>query len=288
MPEPDLDFMDDYDEEEDDEQDSFGFFGDEYDDYENYDEEEEEVLMPARRSSRSRESRRPPPKSSSSRGRGSPPPRSSRRRGSSSYSSSRRGGRGGSGRRGGRRQQSAVVPYVNRVGSQAATAFTKGLTSIKDAMPDPATVKENTFAAVAAAKERTGGLVREVKGMLSSELEQVLLKSTRPDDVPVKAKHVERLIGVTYQISGQYDLYDPILRKLWSKMSESDWRCTCKALYVLHRFSSDGAADHQPALKARLRELRRTKDPKRKDGGKYFNSRQLLSGPSTVRVVEKR
>jgi len=46
----------------------------------------------------------------------------------------------------------------------------------------------------------------------------------------------------------------------------------------LHRFSSDGAPEHAPALKARLRELRRTRDPKRKD--KFFNSKQLLAGES--------
>jgi len=97
-----------------------------------------------------------------------------------------------------------------------------------------------------------------------------MLKATRPDDTTAKGKHVERLVGVTYQISAKYDIYDAVLRKLWSKMCEKDWRTTIKALYVLHRFSSDGAPDHKPALKARLRELRRTKDPKRKE--KYFSS----------------
>ena len=91
----------------------------------------------------------------------------------------------------------------------------------------------------------------------------------------MKPKHVERLVGVTYQISGQYDLYDPILRKLWAKMAELDWRTTTKALYVLHRFSADGSPDHAAALKARLRELRRTRDQKRKE--KYFNSKLLLT-----------
>ena len=49
---------------------------------------------------------------------------------------------------------------------------------------------------------------------MSSELEQVLLKATRPDDTHVKPKHIDRLVGVTYQISPQFDLYDPILRKV--------------------------------------------------------------------------
>jgi len=106
-----------------------------------------------------------------------------------------------------------------------------------------------------------------------------MLKATKPDDTPVKSKHVERLVGVTYQISARYDIYDAVLRKLWSKMTEKDWRTTIKALYVLHRFSVDGAPDHQPALKARLRELRRLRD-KRKE--KFFNSKALLTGSTST------
>jgi hypothetical protein len=60
-------------------------------------------------------------------------------------------------------------------------------------------------------------------------------------------------------------------------MCEKDWRTVIKALYVLHRFAADGAPDHQAALKARLRELRRTRDTKRK-GEKYFNSAMILAG----------
>lgn len=126
----------------------------------------------------------------------------------------------------------------------------------------------------------------ELKGLTSSELEQVMLKATKPDDTPVKGKHVERLVGVTYQISGRYDIYDAVLRKLWAKIAEKDWRTKTKALYILHRFSSDGAPDHQAALKARLRELRRTRDPKRKE--KYFNSKQLLAGDASPENVKYR
>jgi len=125
----------------------------------------------------------------------------------------------------------------------------------------------------------SSNLYREMKGLTSSELEQVMLKATQPNDTPVKGKHVERLVGVTYQISGRYDIYDAVLRKVWGKMVEKDWRTNINALYILHRFSADGAPDHQAALKARLRELRRTRDPKRKE--KYFNSKQLLAGDST-------
>lgn len=120
-------------------------------------------------------------------------------------------------------------------------------------MPDPTAVRDAAVNSLNVAREATSGLsanlYREVKGLTSSELEQVMLKATRPDDNAVKGKHVERLVGVTYQISSRYDIYDAVLRKLWAKMAEKDWRTTIKALYILHRFSADGSPDHAPALK---------------------------------------
>jgi len=184
------------------------------------------------------------------------------------------------------RRRSSVVPYNNRRGraQPQPSAFTRGITALRQSIPDPTTLKDTALSSISTAKQSTSkltsNLYREIKGLTSSELEQVMLKATAPNDLPVKGKHVERLVGVTYQISGRYDIYDAVLRKLWSKMVENDWRTTVKALYILHRFSADGAPDHQAALKARLRELRRTRDPKRKE--KYFNSKLLLAGENTT------
>lgn len=147
----------------------------------------------------------------------------------------------------------AMVPYAV---TNAAGAFTRGLVALKEYIPDPSTVKDSALKAVSVATETTSslskGFYREIKGLTSSELEQVMLKATRPDDSPVKSKHVERLVGVTYQISARYDIYDAVLRKLWKKMVEVDWRTKIKALYILHRFSADGSAEHGPALKVGL------------------------------------
>lgn len=275
---------DDYDEEPVDEFDFGGFPGEEDvdengDGYDNeyqmsddneYDFEDE----PPRRQSRQSA---PPRRRGSSDSRGGRES-SSRVQSSSSRSGSRGSGRSSSGR---------VVPYGNRRGNTRApqpSAFTRGLTALRESIPDASSIKDSAFNSISAAKDTTSKLssnfYREIKGLTSSELEQVMLKATQPNDLPVKGAHVERLVGVTYQISGRYDIYDAVLRKLWSKMIEKDWRTTIKALYILHRFSADGAPDHQAALKARLRELRRTRDPKRKE--KYFNSKQLLAGDSTV------
>lgn len=219
------------------------------------DDEEEDDYRP----------RRPNRRAPSGRGRGGPP------RGG------RRPGRGG-----------RVVPYTRR--KQPPSTFTRGLNALKSNLPDPNSVKEAAMKSLSVARETTSGLsanlYREVKGLTSSELEQVMLKATRPDDAPVKGKHAERLVGVTYQISGRYDIYDAVLRKLWAKMCEKDWRTTIKALYILHRFSADGSPDHAAALKARVRELRRTRDPKRK--GKFFSSKLLQAGDTSEETAKFR
>jgi len=248
-----------------------------------YDDEEEDMYddyEEVRPPSRSKPSRgrapRDDPRSSSSGGRGSSRPTRGGRPGGRPSSPRGPGGR--------------VVAYGNSRsrGPPQPSAFTRGLTALRESIPDPATIKDTAFNSISAARESTSKLssnfYREIKGLTSSELEQVMLKATQPNDTPVKGKHVERLVGVTYQISGRYDIYDAVLRKLWGKMVEKDWRTNIKALYILHRFSADGAPGHQAALKARLRELRRTRDPKRKE--KYFNSKQLLSGDATVSLCQ--
>ena len=255
-----------YDDEEEDEDDGVFGLGPSDDDFEDevdeYDMEEEEMprsrpasrkppsrsaKRPPSRSSRPSRSRyeddeeddydRPPPRRSSSRG--PPPSRGGRGRGPPP---SKRGGRGG-----------RVVPYSRQ--QAAPSAFSKTLGAMKNYIPDPQTVKETAMSSISAAKETTSSLssnlYREVKGLTSSELEQVMLKATRPDDTPVKGKHAERLVGVTYQISARYDIYDAVLRKLWSKMAEKDWRTNIKALYILHRYAADGSPGHAPALKVR-------------------------------------
>jgi len=239
--------------------------------YEEYDDEEEE--FDSYDEEASYDSCRPPSRSSRGSSRQS---KNSRARPSSRRPSSRRSSRG------------RVVSYKPQRRPREST-FTRGLTAFTKSLPDPKIIQSNTLSAISAAREQTSklskGIYREVKGLTSSELEQVMLKATKPDDAPVKGKHVERLVGVTYQISGRYDIYDAVLRKLWTKMTEPDWRTKIKALYVLHRFSSDGAPDHQLALKARLRELRRSKDPKKKNV-KYFSSKLLLHFDGSYATAE--
>lgn len=194
--------------------------------------------------------------------------------------SSSRGPRGSVNSKSSGKSSRSVTAYRSKARPQP-NAFAKSLQTLRNSIPDPATIKSTTLSGLSSLTEASSkissNLYREIKGLTSSELEQVMLKATMPNDAAVKGKHVERLVGVTYQISGRYDIYDAVLRKLWGKMCERDWRTVIKALYVLHRFAADGAPDHQAALKARLRELRRTRDTKRK-GEKYFNSAMILAG----------
>lgn len=115
-------------------------------------------------------------------------------------------------------------------------AFAKSLQTLRNSIPDPATIKSSTLSGLSSLTEASSkissNLYREIKGLTSSELEQVMLKATMPNDTAVKGKHVERLVGVTYQISGRYDIYDAVLRKLWGKMCEKDWRTVIKVSAV--------------------------------------------------------
>lgn len=245
-----------FNDDEEEEHDEFALPLDSYDDEEMLEEEEdEENYHPRKRMAPPGAKKRASPKQAS----GGAQRRSSRpsrledafddydrpRRSSGGRKASRRGpppSRRGPGGR--------VIPYGRE---PAPSAFTKGIAALRKSIPDPAAVREAAANSLSVAREATSGLsanlYREVKGLTSSELEQVMLKATRPDDTAVKGKHVERLVGVTYQISARYDIYDAVLRKLWAKMAEKDWRTTIKALYILHRFSADGAPDHAPSLK---------------------------------------
>lgn len=160
-----------------------------------------------------------------------------------------------------------------------SNAFITSIKNLKSNIPSPKRLSRTAVASLSTAREKTSqlstSLYREAKGLASSELEMVLLKATRPDNTPVKSKHVERLVGVTYQISSRYDIYDAVLRKLWNKMVEEDWRTVIKSLYVLHRFSVDGCIEHGKALRGRFIELKHSRDVKRGKRGMYF-ARSLI------------
>lgn len=156
---------------------------------------------------------------------------SSRMSRSSKASSSHGGHRGKPNGRSSSRSSRSMTAYRSNAKPQPS-AFAKSLQTLRNSIPDPATIKSTTLSGLSSITEASSkissNLYREIKGLTSSELEQVMLKATMPNDTAVKGKHVERLVGVTYQISGRYDIYDAVLRKLWGKMCEKDWRTVIK------------------------------------------------------------
>eukprot|EP00953_Heterococcus_sp_UTEX-ZZ885_P021312 11892-Heterococcus_DN1.PRE.4 len=112
---------------------------------------------------------------------------------------------------------------------------------------------------------------REARGVMSSELEQITLKATRPDDMPVKAKHIEALLRPSYEMPPELNVYSPIVRKLWSKMRDTEWRVVLKSLYALHKLSTDGSMAQAINLKSTMELLSKQNDPKCKPKCNFFD-----------------
>jgi hypothetical protein len=47
----------------------------------------------------------------------------------------------------------------------------------------------------------------------------------------------------------ELNVYSPIVRKLWSKMRDTEWRVVLKSLYALHKLSTDGSMAQATNLK---------------------------------------
>lgn len=61
------------------------------------------------------------------------------------------------------------------------------------------------------ARKRASSVYREAKSLMSSEMEGVVLKATRPDDLPVKPKHLEALMRPTAEMPKEFNVYLPVV-----------------------------------------------------------------------------
>lgn len=61
------------------------------------------------------------------------------------------------------------------------------------------------------ARQRASRAYREAKSLMSSEMEGIVLKATRPDDLPVKAKHLETLMRPTNEMPKEFNVYLPVV-----------------------------------------------------------------------------
>ncbi|CAB1098446.1 unnamed protein product [Ectocarpus sp. CCAP 1310/34] len=156
------------------------------------------------------------------------------------------GGPGGGGRAGRRARLGGEPPKASKMGRAKAMS----MSSMRDRLNR--------------ARQRASSAYREAKSLMSSEMEGVVLKATRPDDLPVKPKHLEALMRPTVEMPKEFNVYLPVVRKLWSKMADKEWRVSAKALYILHRFAADGSIEHASNLKESVAVLRTHHDSRRK------------------------
>lgn len=66
-------------------------------------------------------------------------------------------------------------------------------------------------------RRRASNAYREAKGAMSSELEGLVLKATRPDDGPVKQKHLTSLFQPADELPKEFNVYFPVVRQTLSR-----------------------------------------------------------------------
>lgn len=60
-------------------------------------------------------------------------------------------------------------------------------------------------------RQRMSSVYREAKSLMSSEMEGVVLKATRPDDLAVKTKHLDALLRPTVEMPKEFNVYLPVV-----------------------------------------------------------------------------
>lgn len=66
------------------------------------------------------------------------------------------------------------------------------------------------------ARRRASEAYREAKSLMSSEMEGVVLKATRPDDLPVKPKHLEALMRPATEMPKEFNVYLPVVSSFFA------------------------------------------------------------------------
>eukprot|EP00903_Cladosiphon_okamuranus_P009126 g8719.t1 len=192
------------------------------------------------------------------------------------------GDRGRSRSRSGARGSSAVARYQR--GRQPAPA-TRGLAVRMPAVSGAAiasalrrqmgTAREAVEQAGSIAASTSKKLKREVKLAVSGSWESALLKVTWPDDLPPDEALLLSMVDAVQTFKKDRDVtknsaeHRVLLRKLWAKMSEPDWRTVSKAVYLFHSILKDLSVEHHGILKIFLGKMSREWD--KKTGCRYFD-----------------
>ncbi|CAN0285699.1 unnamed protein product, partial [Ectocarpus sp. 13 AM-2016] len=116
--------------------------------------------------------------------------------------------------------------------------------------------------------------VAQVKLVVSGSWESALLKVTWPDDLPPDETLVLSMVDAVKTFKKDRDVtknsaeHRVLLRKLWAKMSEPDWRTVSKAVYLFHSILRDLPVEHHAILKIFLGKMSREWD--KKTACRYF------------------
>ncbi|CAM9105357.1 unnamed protein product, partial [Pylaiella littoralis] len=187
--------------------------------------------------------------------------------------------------RSGARERSEVARYDQRGRRRAAPPSTRGFAVRMPAVSGAAlasalrrqigTAKEAVGQAGSLAASTSKKLKREVKLAVSGSWESALLKATWPDDLPPDETLVLSMVDAVQAFKKDRDVtknsaeHRVLLRKLWAKMSEPDWRTVSKAVYLFHCILRDLSTEHHAVLKIFLGKMSREWD--KKTGSRYFN-----------------
>jgi len=104
---------------------------------------------------------------------------------------------------------------------------------------------------------------RDLKEYFAGDVEAAMLKVTRPDDYCPDPLTVNSIIGQTRffvqdeDVTSNSNCYRAMLRKIWQKLAEDDWRTVTKALYLLHKLLRDVGAEDARCFKILLEKMSR-------------------------------
>lgn len=89
-------------------------------------------------------------------------------------------------------------------------------------------------------KLQTNKIKRDIKSYISSDFEVLLLRLTSPDKIPPLIIDIKRFLATTQtfirnnDLKSQSNTYRVTLRKLWSKIIETNINTKIKGIYLLH------------------------------------------------------
>ena len=102
-------------------------------------------------------------------------------------------------------------------------------------------------------------LKREIKIHTSSRLEGCLCRATRPNDMPVKEKHMKTVLDTMLHfapIRARHGIEPTkvLISKLYKKCDrEDDWRSAAKGFYIIHRLLRECSAQDAHTLAREFR-----------------------------------